>query len=57
MEPLNLSQLIKDPTWITKERESLIDLIMVTSASNVKTSGVVDILGANQHCISTWHMD
>ena len=51
MEPLNLSQLIKDPTWITKERESLIDLIMVTSPSNVKTSGVVDILGANQHCL------
>ena len=51
MEPLNLSQIIKDPTWITKERESLIDLIMVTSPTNVKISGVVDVLGANQHCL------
>ena len=51
MEPLNLSQLIKDPTWITENRESLIDLIMVTSPANVKVSGVVDFLGINQHCL------
>ena len=51
MEPLNLTQLIKDPTWITENRESLIDLIMVTSPANVKVSGVVDFLGINQHCL------
>ena len=51
IQPLQLTQLITDPTWITKDRESLIDLMMVTSAESVKTSGVADFLGLNQHCI------
>ena len=51
IQPLQLTQIINDPTWITKDRESLIDLLMVTSADNVKSSGVVDFLGLNQHCL------
>ena len=52
IQPLQLKQIITEPTWITKDKESLIDLMMVTSLENVKTSGVADFLGINQHCLT-----
>ena len=51
IQPLQLTQLIKDPTFNKEKSESLLDLMLVTSPNNVKISGVVDFLGVNQHCL------
>ena len=40
VEPLGLTQLIQKPTRITKNTQSLIDLILVSSPQNVKFSDV-----------------
>ena len=40
---LHMTQLIKDPTRITSQTSSLLDGIMISSSSKVKSSGVVDI--------------
>jgi hypothetical protein len=45
---LHLTQLIKDPTRITSQTSSLLDVIMISSSSKVKSSGVVDI-GISDH--------
>ncbi len=47
---LNLVQLIKDPTRITPRTTSLLDVIMTSSYSNVKNSGVIDT-GISDHCL------
>ena len=51
IEPLQLTQLIKEPTFNRENSESLIDLMLVSSPNNAKISGVVDFLGVNQHCL------
>ncbi|CAB4020826.1 Hypothetical predicted protein [Paramuricea clavata] len=45
---LHLTQLIKDSTRITSQTSSLLDVIMISSSSKVKSSGVVDI-GISDH--------
>ena len=49
IEPLSLTQLVKEPTRITKKTSTLLDLILVNSPKNVKCSGVVDIPGISDH--------
>ena len=39
---LNLSQIIEEPTRITTQTRSLLDVIMTTPLAKVKTSGVMD---------------
>ena len=51
MQPFNLSQIIKEPTRITKATATNIDHIFVTNESNVKASGVVDFPGISDHCL------
>ena len=46
-----LTQMIKEPTRITKTTSTLIDLILVNAPENVKFSGVVDIPGISDHCL------
>ena len=45
---LHLTQLIKDPTRITPQTSSLLDIIMISSCSKVKKSGVRDV-GISDH--------
>ena len=45
---LHLTQLIKDPTRITPQTSSLLDIIMISSSSKVKKSGVRDV-GISDH--------
>ena len=45
---LHLTQLIKDPTRITPQTTSLLDIIMISSSSKVKRSGIRDI-GISDH--------
>ena len=47
---LHLTQLIKDPTRITPQTTSLLDIIMISSSSKVKRSGIRDI-GISDHCM------
>ena len=47
---LNLSQVIKKPTRIATQTRSLLDVIMITPLTKVKTSGVMDI-GISDHCL------
>ena len=51
IEPLVLTQLIKEPTRITKTTSTLIDLMLVNSPENVKHTGVTDIPGISDHCM------
>ena len=51
IQPLQLTQVIKDPTFLKENSESLIDLMLVTSPNDVRVSGVTDFLGINQHCL------
>ena len=50
-EPFSLTQIIEDPTRITLTSSTLLDLILVSNYSNVKTSGVVDVPGISDHCL------
>ena len=50
LEPLLLTQLIKEPTRITRTSSTLLDLLLVNSPDNVKCTGVVDIPGISDHC-------
>lgn len=51
IEPLLLTQMVKEPTRITNKTCSLLDLILVNSPNNVKHAGVVDIPGISDHCM------
>lgn len=42
-DELNLSQLIKSPTRITDTTESLLDVILVSSSTLVRRSGVINL--------------
>ena len=45
---LNLSQIIKEPTRITAQTRSLLDVIMVTPLTKIKNSGVINT-GISDH--------
>ena len=47
---LNLKQIIEEPTRITAQTRSLLDVIMITPLSKVKTSGVMNT-GISDHCL------
>ena len=51
IEPLSLTQLVKEPTRVTEKTCTLLDLILVNYPSGVKFSGVVDIPGISDHCM------
>ena len=51
LEPFELTQIIKEPTRITKHTSTLLDLIIVNDPSNAKFSGVVDLPGISDHCL------
>ena len=51
IEPLSLEQIIKEPTRITKNTCTLIDLILVNSPDKVKTAGCADLPGLSDHHI------
>ena len=51
INPFELTQIIQSPTRITTKTSTLIDLILVNNAGNVKFSGVVDIPGISDHCL------
>ena len=51
IEPLSLEQIIKEPTRITKNTCTLIDLILVNSPDKVKISGCADKPGLSDHHI------
>ena len=48
MNTLNLSQLIKEPTCVTKDTRTLIDHIYVSNDCNFSTAGVIP-LGISDH--------
>lgn len=50
-EPFGLTQMIDEPTRITLTSSTLIDLVFVSNAKNVKKCGVVDIPGISDHCL------
>ena len=47
---LNLSQIIKEPTRITAQTRSLLDVKMITPLSKFKNSGVINT-GISDHCL------
>ena len=47
---LNLSQIIKEPTRITTQTRSLLDVIIVTPLTKIKNSGVINT-GISDHCL------
>ena len=49
IEPFDLKQLIKNPTRITKNSSTLIDLILVAHEENVLFSGCCDAPGVSDH--------
>ena len=50
-EPFAFSQIVTEPTRITKSSSTLIDLILVSNPENVKVHGVVDTPGISDHCL------
>ena len=50
-EPFALSQIINEPTRITAQSSTLIDLILTGSPENVKVHGVIDTPGISDHCL------
>ena len=51
LEPLALQQFVKEPTRITKDTSTLIDLVLSNTINNIKHTGVVDIPGISDHCM------
>ena len=51
LEPFALTQVIENPTRITKNTSTLIDLVLTGSPENVKKTGVVDVPGISDHCL------
>ena len=49
LEPFDLTQLVTEPTRVTKSTTSLIDYLLVSYPENVKVAGVADILGQKTH--------
>lgn len=51
-EPFAFSQIVDEPTRITKSSSTLIDLILTGNTENVKVHGVVDTPGISDHCLT-----
>ena len=51
IEPFSLKQMVTEPTRITKDSCTLIDLVLASSPENIKFTGVVDIPGISDHCL------
>ena len=51
LEPFALTQIIENPTRITKDTTTLIDLVLTGQPENVKKTGVVDVPGISDHCL------
>ena len=51
-EPFALTQVIDEPTRITANSSTLIDLMLVSNPENVKVHGVVDTPGISDHCLT-----
>ena len=49
LEPFDLTQLVTEPTRVTKSTTSLIDYLLVSYPENVKVAGVADIPGIADH--------
>ena len=50
-EPFALTQIIEEPTRITTNSSTLIDLMLTTCPENIKAHGVVDTPGISDHCL------
>ena len=51
-EPFALTQVISEPTRITAQSSTLIDLMLTSCPANVKAHGVVDTPGISDHCLT-----
>lgn len=51
VEPFALTQVIEEPTRITENTSSLIDLVLTGAPENIKTTGVVDVPGISDHSL------
>ena len=51
-EPFAFTQIVDEPTRITKTSSTLIDLILTSNPENVKAHGVVDTPGISDHCLT-----
>ena len=51
IQPFALEQIVTQPTRITSTTRTLLDLILVSSPQNVKTTGVADFPGISDHCM------
>ena len=51
-EPFALTQVITEPTRITAQSSTLIDLMLTSCPENVKAHGVVDTPGISDHCMT-----
>ena len=51
-EPFALTQVISEPTRVTAQTSTLIDLMLTACPENVKTHGVVDTPGISDHCMT-----
>ena len=47
--PMSLTQIVNEPTRITENSSTLIDLILVNNVDSVKAHGVVDLPGISDH--------
>ena len=51
-EPFALTQVIDEPTRITADSSTLIDLMLTSNSENVKVHGVIDTPGISDHCLT-----
>ena len=51
--PINATQLIKDPTRVSKTSESLIDILMVSNPVLVRNSGVLKLTTGDHYAVYT----
>ena len=52
IEPFSLKQIVDKPTRITDKSQTLIDLALVSKPNNVLFSGVCDVPGISDHCLT-----
>lgn len=51
VDPFALTQVIENPTRITENTSTLIDLVLTGAPENIKTTGVVDVPGISDHSL------
>ncbi|CAH2017311.1 unnamed protein product [Acanthoscelides obtectus] len=57
LESFDLSQLVKEPTRITSNSQTAIDLLMVSSADIISSYEVVDVDGISDHLALIFYVD